>query len=71
MTPSRTAHDIVQERGAGKDDRAGTKRHQPGTEALDCQVKSGSHPGPEQGDHHRHPGGPGLRPHPCGDRGMA
>ncbi len=71
LTPSRTAHDIVQEKREGKDDGAGTKRHQPRRETLDCQEKSGSHPGPDQGNHHCRTGGPNVRSHPCGDRGMA
>jgi hypothetical protein len=40
LTPSRTAHDIVQERGEGKEDGAGAKRCQPGRDTLDCQEKN-------------------------------
>jgi len=58
LTPSSPAHGIVQKKGEGKDDGAGTKWHQPGRETLDGQEKSGPCPGPDQGDYHRRPGGP-------------
>ncbi len=56
LTPSRTAHGIVQENEERKDDGAGTKRRQPGLETLVCQEKSGSSPGPDRGNRHHCPG---------------
>ena len=67
MTPSRAAHGIVQEKGEGKDDGAGAKRSQSGRKTLDCKEKSGSCPGPDQGNYHCCPSGPDEKAPPEGN----